>query len=523
MAYKLSAEDSKLQKWFSNDNSSAQLRGIELMVGSVRGLKPFSIVMDYPITVISGKNGSGKTTLLALAACAFHNSDAGFKLVNRKLPYYTFSDFLIQSKGEVSPEGILIYYSVAYDKWVSADNPKEIEAGVFEQGLTKMPGGKWNSYVKRIKRSVVFFGIDRVVPHAEKSVSKSYRASFVNSLKNGCEELVQNSVSKVLGNKYEEFHFRSHSKYRLPFVSKGKLSYSGFNMGAGENALFEIFYNLHTCPVGTLAIIDEIELGLHQQAQKRLMRELKTISLERKIQIICTTHSPTIISQVPPLGRLYIENTSDSTIIIPEISADFAAGKLAGDNSQELTVFVEDGIAADLLMAAFDHDLRSRLSIVPIGSDSAIVTFLAGIRRSGKNENVIAFLDGDKAKELRKKYTLFLNKLESYSDEKIELQWIESRLKVLPGAVWPEAWMMNVVKESVSAELVKSIGASKNKIVEAVIDAELAGKHSEFYSLSESLHVSIEHLKKLISSHVADIRKSDFSPALNAIRESLAA
>lgn len=523
MSYKLSAEDSKLQKWFCNDNSAALLRGIHLNYGSIRGLKPFSVAMDYPITVVAGKNGSGKTTLLAMAACAFHNSESGFKLATRKVPYYTFSDFLIQSKGEVPPEGIFIYYSVAYDRWVGAEDPKNVKEGVYEQELIKMPGGKWSSYVKRIKRPVVFFGIDRVVPHAEKSVSKSYRASFINSLKNGCEERVQNSVSKVLGNKYEEFHFRSHSKYRLPFVRKGKLSYSGFNMGAGENALFEIFYNLHTCPVGTLAIIDEIELGLHQQAQKRLMRELKSICLERRIQIICTTHSPAIISEVPPVARIYIENSDDSTLIIPEISADFAAGKLAGAKSDELTVFVEDGIAADLLTATLDHELRSRMKIIAIGSDSAIVTLLAGIRRMGKEDRFIGVLDGDKASELKKKYELFLKKLESYDDKETEIQWVKSRLSVLPGGTWPEAWMMGILKESTETDLAKSIGTSKNKIVDAAIDAEIAGKHSEFHSLSASLHVDIAHLKKLVSSHVVNIRKVDFDPLISLIKNALRA
>lgn len=341
MSYKISTEDLRLQKWFTHDNSYGFLRGISLEFGSMRGLKPFSIEMNFPVTVIAGKNGSGKTTLLAMAACAFHNVEDGYKLLSRKASYYTFSDFLIQSKGEVPPEGILIVYKIAFDKWINDENPRELDVGVYPQSLVKMPGGKWSSYVKRLRRPVVFFGIDRVVPHSEKSISKSYRASFVNLARNGCEEKVQASVSKILGSKYEEFHFRSHSKYRLPFVKKGKLSYSGFNMGAGENALFEIFYNLHSCPFGTLAIIDEIELGLHQQAQKRLMKELKSISLERKIQIICTTHSPTIISQVPPVGRFYIENHQDSTVIIPEISADFAAGKLAGENSDELTILVK--------------------------------------------------------------------------------------------------------------------------------------------------------------------------------------
>ena len=141
MSYKISTEDLRLQKWFTNDNSCGFLRGISLDFGSMRGLKPFSVEMNFPVTVIAGKNGSGKTTLLAMAACAFHNIEDGYKLLSRKTSYYTFSDFLIQSKGEVPPEGILIAYKIAYDKWINEENPRELDVGVYTQSLVKMPGG----------------------------------------------------------------------------------------------------------------------------------------------------------------------------------------------------------------------------------------------------------------------------------------------------------------------------------------------------------------------------------------------
>ncbi|WP_369680248.1 AAA family ATPase [Novosphingobium sp. Chol11] len=56
----------------------------------MRGLSPCTVELAYPITAIAGPNGSGKSTILALAACAFHNRRNGFKLPDRKQPYYTF-------------------------------------------------------------------------------------------------------------------------------------------------------------------------------------------------------------------------------------------------------------------------------------------------------------------------------------------------------------------------------------------------------------------------------------------------
>lgn len=93
---------------------------------------------------------------------------------------------MIQSKDEVSPDGIYLEYGKAYDHWLtSPEDPDGI--GIKSQDLIKMPGGKWRTYSNRIHRTVIFFGIDRVVPHSEKSVSKSYRSAFKKSLANGCE------------------------------------------------------------------------------------------------------------------------------------------------------------------------------------------------------------------------------------------------------------------------------------------------------------------------------------------------
>ncbi|WP_305825840.1 ATP-binding protein [Massilia brevitalea] len=207
MGYKISKIDQKLQNWFENDMSSKLLRSVALSFGEIRGLKGFEIELNYPISAIAGRNGSGKTTLLALAACAFHNSADGFRLPGRKVSYYTFSDFLIQSKDEVSPDGIYVEYGIAYDHWAISPESMESE-GVNSQALIKMPGGKWRTYANRIHRHVIYFGIDRVVPHSEKSVSKSYRSAFKKSLANGCEEKVRDSVGKVMGKTYDEFHFK---------------------------------------------------------------------------------------------------------------------------------------------------------------------------------------------------------------------------------------------------------------------------------------------------------------------------
>lgn len=196
--------------------------------------------------------------------------------------------------------------------------------GIGSQSRIKKKRGKWNNYSLRVNRNVVFLGVQRVVPHAEQSTYRSYRSAFKKITDAGWEDSVRKIVSRILRKRYSKFWFAKHSSYRLPHVSTYETTYSGFNMGAGENALFEIFSIIFACPEGLLLVIDEIELGLHEEAQKRLLKELKEICNDKHIQIICTTHSPTIINSVPPESRFFVETYPQKTIITPGISALYA-------------------------------------------------------------------------------------------------------------------------------------------------------------------------------------------------------
>jgi predicted ATP-dependent endonuclease of OLD family len=199
MSYKYSQIDKDNLNWFPKDDTKATLLTIKLDDGHIRGLYDFELEFKYPISVIAGKNGSGKSTILALAACAFHNAKDGFEFPGRNNTYYTFSNFFIQSNEEIPPDGISIKYKILHNNWRNTPN------GPGWQIRKKKIKGKWNKYSSRVKRNVVFFGIDRVVPHSEKSVSKSYCRYFTESEKKGWENEVKSLVGKILNRNYDDF------------------------------------------------------------------------------------------------------------------------------------------------------------------------------------------------------------------------------------------------------------------------------------------------------------------------------
>lgn len=102
----------------------------------------------------------------------------------------------------------------------------------------KKPSGKWNDFNTRKYRNVIYLGINRIVPPSESSAHRSYRKYFE------MEELPQNTLDQIkamagqiFGRNYESLRIFSYNSYRLFLVERNEIFYSGFNMGAGENAV----------------------------------------------------------------------------------------------------------------------------------------------------------------------------------------------------------------------------------------------------------------------------------------------
>lgn len=519
MKYKDDNNDLKLRSWFNNDYTQKLLKGMTLKDGEFRGLSSFSMKFKYPITAIAGKNGAGKSTILALACCGYHNETSGFKLPKRKTSYYTFSDFFIQHTDEIPPQGIKIEHHIAHDKWKKSEKYPNGE-GVGKKTQLKKKGGRWSDYAKRTKRNVIFLGIERLVPHSERSQSRSYSKAFKTKQQKGWEEKVKNAVGYVLGKSYDEFKYSECSVYNLPIVQIGATTYSGFNMGAGENALFEIFSIIYSCGKGALLVIDEIELGLHVEAQKTLLRKLKEVCLETKTQIICTTHSKEIFDCLPYDARYFVENISGKTKITDSVSSNFAFSKMSATTGLEMTLLVEDETAEKLLMSVLPCDIRTRITISYIGSSNALVRYLASLYLNVKEKNnlVLVIFDGDQQKKE--------NDLLKYAKEMVENpkddfdNWFKSRIEYLPGDTWPEKWLIEK-SEICIGELSKATKCSENNFSDILKAGGEAGKHSEFFEISKQLSLERDFCLQIFAATISEKFPAEFEHITKRISEIL--
>ena len=269
-------------------------------------------------------------------------------------------------------------------------------------------------------------------------------------------------------------------------------------MGAGESAIFEILSSLFSSGMGSLLIIDEIELGLHEQAQIRAINELKLLCEKLRCQIICSTHSHVILDTLPPEARFFLETKGNRTSIIPGITASHACGKLRGQNMGELDVYVEDAVAATILQLGLPHTLRQRVDISAIGSAEALIRLMAS-RYLEERDNFVCILDGDKRNRDKKNKSNFRKYAETKfrkSEEEMK-SWADKHITYLPSDVTPEKWLIHSCQEvKKKTTLANAWGVSDTELVnEALERASGEANHREFRALSEEMHLPEDRVR----------------------------
>lgn len=281
-------------------------------------------------------------------------------------------------------------------------------------------------------------------------------------------------------------------------------------MGAGENALFEIFRVLYSVGNGALIVIDEIELGLHADAQRKLIQKLKESCIKLKSQVICTTHSKIVFQQLPPDGRRYVEAIGGKTKVTYSISPEFAMAKMGAKEGEELEIFVEDEVAKSLLSALLPTKLRSRVSIRVIGSAAALSRQLAAAFLRNPDKLVLAIFDGDQ----KSKYNHLLRHAKDMSETSSPefVEWFKEKVSFLPGDTWLEAWIVQKNIET-SQTLAQQVDADEDELCEFLEYGLQAGKHNEFYEIAEQLGFDELQCIQILTSNI----KQNFEPEFHEI------
>jgi len=294
--------------------------------------------------------------------------------------YYTFQDFFFSGPGDKAFPGVVVRWDY------SGHEPLEI----------RKQSTKWMRYERRPKLPVEFLGISRAVPAIEQRVLRNHFSArrSLSSLPLSKEGIKW--ISNVLQKSYKQAESLSSEKYALRRCrTSSDQSYSSFNMGAGEDVLIDIVSTLDRVPEGALIVIEEIEIGIHAAALRRLAAVLQEAALKRKLQIIVSSHSEHFVDSLPRLARILVQRGEGAHLALNSPSTRFVFSCLDNAPNPEITIMCEDEFASGLVRYALDPRLVKRVSIQGVGSVETVARVAAGHMRAAPRERCLVIWDGD--------------------------------------------------------------------------------------------------------------------------------
>lgn len=401
---RLNDDERHLLEFWSNPPQTfpkALLRQVRVdgETNGLRGIQKLVMPFAFPFTAICGRNGVGKTTVIGLAAIsskvplawAVYWSNTRPKVRPSPGKGYAFSDFFHRRPGDPNFDGLRI-------GWVLIESGNEIEyTRQHSRGRWKRVAdpSRHSSVTRFPQREIDVVPISRVLPPAEIS---AMRSAFKEHDLPPAEPLTDESLGKlsfILGKTYDSADTRTLRGLGLPTCRSGAVSYSGFHMGAGECAVITLLSRLQRIPTGGLLLVEELELGLHAEAQQRLVRSLIEVCLAKKLQIICTTHSEVILDSLPRQGRVLLRKAGADHEAITNVSTRFAIHEMAGNTQPELMIYAEDKFASVLIEESLPGNLRARVAIRDVGDKVTLARQAVAHLKMNMALRAVSIFDGD--------------------------------------------------------------------------------------------------------------------------------
>jgi len=465
----------------------------------------------YPITAICGKNGSGKSTVLALAALAHHSPSGWYvQWTNTRYrssrgaedrSYYIFPDFFLYHPNDQIPNGVRITWRYHVN---GAETSLEFSKSQKQ----------WGKYSRRPEREVDYAPLSRVLPAQElNAVRGAFSVVNPEAASQKLDDSYRRYFSYIMGETYRDAEILKTD--RLTFAKcETEISYSGFNMGGGENCVAHLLHLLDRLPPFGLLVVEEIESCLHPEAQVRLAEILVRICWDKRIQVVCSTHSEVFIDALPRQARLLLRKHHDTKSVIEEPSTRFAIYEMTGVTQPELTVYCEDRSAAILIEEAVPYEDRTRLRILDVGSDATVVRQGVSHLRGQFTGRCLCVLDGDTKDKLIATWI----KSETNDDTSIAPE-----IEKLPGSgLAPEKWVMEqLCLEDYRNEFALQLGCDRAQAREHVTAMSVELDHHDMaYTLSRRTGLAHEDCARRIMKSVAS-RHPALDPLRNRIKKFL--
>lgn len=396
------------------------------------------INLTFPITILVGKNGSGKSsTLHALYGAPYWKSCSDFWFSTEVDP--------IEETGGAGRNRFFYGYKEDKDSKVKevmktrmrrGSKTKEEDPDYWETSKPiKKDGMIAETRNDPVRKNVVYLdfraevsAFDKIFHFSRGDLSKKKdllrrRSKYLNRLFNGeamrfpgvpdekvgtvseLDDEVKKKISFILGKEYVSIKVAEHSLFKNPGTSiyvKTKLSsrYSEANAGSGEVAVIQLVKKIEESEEYSLILLDEPEVSIHPGAQKKLKEYLIEATKRKKLQIVISSHSPILVSDMPSEAiKLYITNSQGKFEIKEDVDYREAFYDLEDSVSDKKIIFCEDFAAKNIVEKVLEQMDKSQYFDVEFnqgGEKTLLTKYLPTfITHDFFKEKVFLVLDGD--------------------------------------------------------------------------------------------------------------------------------
>nr|WP_315480238.1 AAA family ATPase [uncultured Rhodoferax sp.] len=286
-----------------------------------RALRNLDIEFGTHVTVICGKNGTSKSSILGIAAQIFSfekdyvkGEELQFQTITggkfKSLPneHFRFSD-------QYDTPGSLDVAFEVHDGYSNADATAELELSKRKLASGKSvarPVVRKNTSVKKGNKSrnfthpVIFLSLQRLLPIA----SREYEVCAFDYLNANKSKFI--SLNNELLNKASASATGTSGSINSAVAHA--TNYDQNSVSAGEDNAGQIVLALmsfrklkeeYSEYKGGLLLIDEADAGLFPAAQTKLLEILERECNELNLQVIMTSHSPSLIERTYELSQKY--------------------------------------------------------------------------------------------------------------------------------------------------------------------------------------------------------------------------
>jgi len=413
-------------------------------------LKPGAkIEFDFPLTAIIGPNGSGKSSILyALYGMPLRYSTSKFWFSTTLDPIqegkklgpnrYYYSHFIRSLPLWVETKKVRGRKNESY--WEPArasvkDGMQPVPKKIESSHAAYRSKDRWNPTSREclfISFKYQFSSFDRVfhinntklklkekISLVKKGAAKLNRVISANKMSykpGGVEAVFLHRkindkelfwVNRILGKKYSGARYIEHRLYgneRGPSVifeiDGGK--YSEAFAGSGELAIVNLVVQILNAEEYALVLLDEPETSLHPGAQEHLLKFLLWCIVNKKLQIVVSTHSPTIVNLLPVTSLKTLEEVGDDEVDIVSVEhPQMAFSRIGLLPDHKILLVVEDQLLAVMVNVAIDRlehwkQEAIKIHIPSSGGDDVMKNIIPVMIKQREDIEAYFILDGDK-------------------------------------------------------------------------------------------------------------------------------